>query len=587
MSARNPVTTTVRITLRHDDIAGQRRWLDAVRAETYTGAPRQMPRVVRPKPPKPPGSLSLFACLPEAKRPPKPTELSIAKARPAEPVPDNFTPEELFHIESFFARSSLDAAAVRRWDAWVADGRTATRQILRVPDLDGSVDIETLETRLGWGARVHFGNRRDHVARGNPIRPDYSGGVDWFFWQTRDAAIAYCANKIWASALDTRGYGDRKRRQWELFAGEMQAFCARVGIDVTVPPPASMKRVVITDARERELKAGAPPAPAPPPAALTPAEIAEVEAYALHGDTYGPVGDAARDRWNDWISEGAIGETFAVKLTGKRDRAVVEVVQTKLGWMLRCHYEYPDKGGGFGSGLLPLRDTLGRYFWADRKAAIQAGAYSAWSSAVHPTPGQTAEARARIGERILAHFKSLGVDATVEPSRDRRRRLITEERIRQLQAAAVAPPVATADDPPGVNLPIRRLLQRAGVIQPLSPLAMKRRRLKAQRQEAAAAAKAAAKVPSVEDLAFVAAAVRESLPEGCPSYVQEVLRVRHVPGRVVVVMLRLFDGHLGRLKIYGDPGEHGYSWKPGSRDRRPFEFDEDSQSWVRVSEPEH
>ncbi len=265
-----------RITLRHDDISAQRRWLDAVRSEPYTGMPRRLPRVTRPLPPAQAPQPLLFACLPELPRPPKSVELPRAVARPAEPATDTFTTEELAEIEAFFARSTLDTAAVKRWDAWISGGRSVHREIMRLPGVDGMVDIETIETRLGWGARVHFANRRDHLAHGSLSRPDYEKGR-WFYWYTRDAAVAYCASRIWLTVSDTKGYGVRKERHSRLLAAEMQAFLGKVGIDVAAPPSASLRRVLVTEARRKELKAGASLAPFPdaPVAVETPAPAPE------------------------------------------------------------------------------------------------------------------------------------------------------------------------------------------------------------------------------------------------------------------------------------------------------------------------
>ncbi|QRE76832.1 hypothetical protein [Methylobacterium aquaticum] len=599
VSNPNP-TTAIPARIRHDDYVAQRALVERLRAEPFTGMPRKLPKITRPKPaPQEPAPI-LFACLPRAARPPKPATLSIAKARPAEPVPDNFTPEELAEIEAFFARSTLDTAAVKRWDAWISGGRSVHREIMRLPGVDGMVDIETIETRLGWGARVNFANKRDHLAHGSLSRPDYEKG-EWFYWETRDAAVAYCASRIWLTASDTEGYGVRKERHFRLLAAEMKSFLGKVGIDVAVPPPASLRRILVTEARRRELKAGAPPAPAPaptattptpapPPADLTPKEIAEVEAYALHGDTYGPVGDAARDRWNAWIAEGAVEERFAVPLKGKRDRAVVEIAKTRLGWMLRCHYKYPDRGGGFGSGLLPLRDTVGRYFWADREVAIQAGAHSAWSSAVHPTPAQTAKARARIGERILTHFKALGIDATVEPSRDRRRRLITKERIEELQAAAAVPPIAnsgTAVDP------LRQLLARTVI--PPSPLAMRRRQLKEERERAGRVAAiaegpsaylAAIGLPQLESLceiwsieaAEALAALNARRP---PSFVEatRIKGIRRGAGYCTLTLL-LSDGTEARVTARWQMGDRRYEWvNPDHLPRHTYAWFPDTGEW--------
>lgn len=123
-------------------------------------------------------------------------------------------------------------------------------------------------------------------------------------------------------------------------------------------------------------------------------------------------------------------------LKGKRDRASIYVVQTRLGWMVSYDYQYPDHGGVGGGGIAPPMDLEGMYIWHYRQAAIQYGAHCLLNGAVHPTPGQTIDARAKIGKVVKAFFDELGIDATVQPTVDRRRRIITKARIEDLRAAA-------------------------------------------------------------------------------------------------------------------------------------------------------
>ncbi|KQU31128.1 hypothetical protein ASG63_16680 [Methylobacterium sp. Leaf94] len=102
--------------------------------------------------------------------------------------------------------------------------------------------------------------------------------------------------------------------------------------------------------------------------------------------------------------------------------------------------------------------------------------------------------------------------------------------------------------------------------------------------------------PSPEDVAYVERAILDILPKGWPSYATEVLSVREVKrtgdfgdvytGRATVATLRLFDGEVGELTLAGSPGAHGYSWKVGKVDKRPFQFDEAAWAWGRVDEPD-
>lgn len=147
-----------------------------------------------------------------------------------------------------------------------------------------------------------------------------------------------------------------------------------------------------------------------------------------------------------------------------------------------------------------------------------------------------------------------------------------------------AVPVAEDGECPACAEPgIWRLLK--GVVAPPSPLALKRQRLKVEREEArAAAAKVepeAAGRPSPEDVAYVQAAILDILPKGWPSYAKEVISIQKARG-VRICRLRLFDDEIGILQLSGQPGAHGYAWKVGEVDKRPFHFDEEAWAWVRV-----
>lgn len=154
------------------------------------------------------------------------------------------------------------------------------------------------------------------------------------------------------------------------------------------------------------------------------------------------------------------------------------------------------------------------------------------------------------------------------------------------------PEVPARPQPPAPGTPLDQVLLAhfSGAITPPSPLAMKRRERKAEREAAAVAARVSvadppARGPSPEDVAYVQAAILDILPKGWPSYAQEVLSIRKDRG-VWTCRLRLFDGEIGTLRLSGQPGAHGYGWEVGLKDKRALHFDDKAWAWVRVNESE-
>ena len=252
------MTVAARNTIRHDDVPAQLALIAQIRAEPFTGIRRALPRIRRPRPAPLPPTGSLFAFLPEQRRPPRPWDQPAAVEAAPAPVTWSLTPDETAEVEALVVgRRKGDAdtkAACKRWDAWIADGRTPATETMRLPGVNARADIETLETRLGWSARVTYSDTKKNLGHGFLRRPDLDDD-GMFFWETREAAVAYAVNRVWTAARGGEG-SDRAQRAWARFATEMQEFLQRCGIDVTQPPAPSTKRILMTRERERERELG-------------------------------------------------------------------------------------------------------------------------------------------------------------------------------------------------------------------------------------------------------------------------------------------------------------------------------------------
>lgn len=198
----------------------------------------------------------------EMKAPPREMP-SISASQPA-PEADAFTPEELVEIERFVAHGQAHGPAGneagKRWDAWITAGRAVERERLRREGFDVSADVEVLETRLGWTALVLYAEDADVDARdrhGSLTRPDVVRG-ERFFWRTRDAAIAHCAHVIWHRFNEDDGSTGRKAKRRIASADRARAFFEECGIEAAAPPPPSLRRVLVTADRERQLRLRAP-----------------------------------------------------------------------------------------------------------------------------------------------------------------------------------------------------------------------------------------------------------------------------------------------------------------------------------------
>jgi hypothetical protein len=198
----------------------------------------------------------------EMKAPPR--ELAAISASQPAPASDVFTPEELAEIENFVAygqsHGPVGNEAGKLWDAWITGGRTVENERLRHEGLPASADVQVLETRLGWAALVLYAEDADVDARdrhGDLTRPDVVRG-ERFFWRTRDAAIAHCAHVIWNRFNEDDGSTGRKAKRRIASADRARVFFEECGIEAAAPPPPSLRRVLVTADRERQLRLRAP-----------------------------------------------------------------------------------------------------------------------------------------------------------------------------------------------------------------------------------------------------------------------------------------------------------------------------------------
>ncbi|MCG5246924.1 hypothetical protein LPC10_17440 [Methylorubrum sp. B1-46] len=246
------------IAISHDDLAAQRAIVEEIRALPFTGARAVLPRIRRPRPARTAPLPQLFAFLPEMRRPPRPWEQAAAIEAALPPAPWSLTPEETAVVEEFVSTSWRDGAAAvavrQHWDTWITGGRIEIED--RVEAVGETGRIRVRETRLGWNAVVSFDVDRTSVGPGNTLRPDIDDDGR-FLWSTREAAITYSAHKIWRMFSEDNASTGRERRKRDKIASRIEAFFCAQGIDATRPPERELKRVLITRARERELRLAA------------------------------------------------------------------------------------------------------------------------------------------------------------------------------------------------------------------------------------------------------------------------------------------------------------------------------------------
>ncbi len=241
----------------------------------------------------------------------------IAASQPT-PAPDAFTPEELAEVENFVAHGQTYGPAGdeagKRWDAWVTAGRAVEKDRLRREGFAVSADIQVLETRLGWAALILYAEDADVDARdrhGNLTRPE-GDRVRQFFWRTRDAAIAHCAHVIWNRFNEDDGSTGRKLKRRIASADRARAFFKACGIEAVSPPSPSLRRVLVTAERERQLKARAVPDPAPEAPGVEPALMARFEGVI---DLPSPLTLKRRERQRERATVAAAKEAQPLSLT--------------------------------------------------------------------------------------------------------------------------------------------------------------------------------------------------------------------------------------------------------------------------------
>lgn len=146
--------------------------------------------------------------------------------------------------------------------------------------------------------------------------------------------------------------------------------------------------------------------------------------------------------------------------------------------------------------------------------------------------------------------------------------------------ASSQPDTAPAPTPeaPGVEKVLMAHFE--GVIDPPSPLTLKRRQKKHEREEAAAAAW---HEPTFQDCADVHAAIGAILPPGVPTYADAIVAVSRPKGRILAD-LRLWDGNVARIEISGEPGAHGYRWETTGVEGTAFHWDARARAWERIPE---
>ncbi|ARO54121.1 hypothetical protein B2G69_08155 [Methylorubrum zatmanii] len=83
-------------------------------------------------------------------------------------------------------------------------------------------------------------------------------------------------------------------------------------------------------------------------------------------------------------------------------------------------------------------------------------------------------------------------------------------------------------------------------------------------------------------------AIQDILPPGVPTYVREVFLAKRDRSGAIIADLVVFDGHMHRLRISGQPGGRGYAWQEDPRSPMdPFSWDGRKRRWVRHPEDRH
>ena len=619
-----------RAIIRHDDLAGQRAWLDAIRAETYTGMPRRLPRITRPKPPAQAPQPLLFACLPELPSPPKSVELPRAVARPAAPEFSPLTPEDVQALE-IYAKGiapGYPEAYGSMWNAFVLNGaRPVPIDVLVTKTVQAALRLT--RTRLGWTAGYELTVDGSWSGDGGFQHPNCDV-VGWFMWDSRHAAeraaahalLSACADsgvaqrirdslarlgidgseepgetaklrlisRAHAAAITAAGPSERELAIQDPGPSEdVRAYERALGLtDVDGPPPEPPKKKRASKPTELPIVKARPAEPVPDE--FSAEELAEIEAFVADGQKHGSVGDAARKRWDAWIMAGRTVERKITRLPGVQGHADVQVLETRLGWAANVCYA-TTKNTATHVWLLhrPEIDTDCRYFWRTLDAAIAYSANMAWKVGLeHQGHERARRSWARFADEMRAFLARCGIDVTVPPPQSMKRILITAARERELKAGAppAQAPAPAATTPPPAQAPADPK-PKAAEEQPQPPR-IERDRKRTLAQVVAGAGVLSMREPTLPDRTEIHAAIGEALPPGVPTYVRDIVAVNRAPGQKggrIIADLRLFDGAVGRIEISGQPGGRGYRWHSSGIERTAFHWDERARSWVRVSEP--
>lgn len=237
-------------------------------------------------------------------------------------------------------------------------------------------------------------------------------------------------------------------------------------------------------------------ASAPAPWAMTPEELAGVEALVIGRYKGDAETKASCRRWDEWITDGRSPATEILQLPGVNASGYIDVLETRLGWSAKISYATTKKCLAHGRPIRPDFDDAGLFFWETRDAAVQYAAYRAWYSAqdYQGKPDRVRRAWERFADEMREFFKRCGIDVTEPPALGLKRVVMTRARERELgklaeaekAAAKAVPTVPEAECPAGAEPGIWRLCK--DVIDPPSPLALKRKRLRIEREEADRAA---------------------------------------------------------------------------------------------------
>ena len=360
-----------------------------------------------------------------------------------------------------------------------------------------------------------------------------------------------------------------------------------------------------------------PVASAPAQSDFSAEEQDAVDAFAAGWGLIDPTAHAHWRRWEAFIEHGAHAMRRHVITFAKRSKtdAAALVTRTRLGFTSGWSYGTDKEGAADGGALIPLADAVGWYVWRTRDAALRDGLHHLWLATREQAPS--------IARVVQAHCHLVdGIDVTVPAPEEARRRLLAladwqAAAGRALQAGTTdghqddgpsddrkafevylgltdmdGPP---KDEPAPVGTPIDVLLRAhfGNALPPQSPLTLKRRELKRQR-EAEAAEKArqerelppldpgvVMREPDLADQVDVKEALYDIVPRGVPHFQKATLAVHRSRDRIIADV-RLFNDEVGRVEISGPKGGRGYRWHHSGVAGTAFNWNEGARCWERI-----